>query len=112
MQSIFANLTLEAPDGLLALIGMHAADQRLNKIDVGVGVYRDDQRRTPIFGAVKAAERTLVAEQQTKSYLGPEGDTRFDELLARIALGETLAASSNTYRITNSRRHRRSADWG
>ena len=92
-KSIFATLRPEAPDSLLALIGMHAADGRPNKMDVGVGVYRDDQGRTPIFGSVKAAERTLVAEQTTKSYLGPEGDVRFVELLARIALGDVLAAS-------------------
>ena len=92
-QSIFSTLTPEAPDSLLALIGLHAADERPDKIDVGVGVYRDAQGRTPIFASVKAAERILVAEQTSKSYLGPEGDKRFVELLAGIALGNTLAAS-------------------
>lgn len=92
-QSIFDGLATEAPDGLLALIGLHAADPRPEKIDVGVGVYRDAAGRTPVFGAVKEAERRLVAEQPSKSYLGPEGDVRFVELLADVAMGPVLASS-------------------
>ena len=92
-RSIFGALASEAPDGLLALIGLHAADPRPGKIDVGVGVYRDAAGRTPVFGAVKDAERRLVAEQPSKSYLGPEGDARFADLLAAVAMGPALAAS-------------------
>ena len=46
-------------DSLLALIAMAEADKRPEKIDVGVGVYRDGQGRTPILRAVKAAEKLL-----------------------------------------------------
>lgn len=92
-QSIFGALTPESPDSLLALIGLHTADPRHEKLDLGVGVYRDSKGRTPVFGAVKAAELRLVAEQQSKSYLGPEGDARFVDLLASVALGTSLAAS-------------------
>ncbi len=70
-------LDQQPPDALLALIKLHDADPRPDKIDLGVGVYRTGQGETPVFGAIKAAERKLVDEQPSKSYLGPEGDMGF-----------------------------------
>lgn len=75
-------------DSLLALIDLANADTRPEKIDVGVGVYRDSTGNTPILKVVKEAERRLWEEQQTKSYLGGRGDIRFAELLRPILLGE------------------------
>ena len=74
-------LTQQPPDALLALIKLYAADTRPDKIDLGVGVYRTGQGETPVFGAIKAAERKLVEEQDSKAYLGPEGDMGFVEAL-------------------------------
>lgn len=70
-------LSPQAPDALLALIRLHAADPRADKIDLGVGVYRTDEGDTPVFAAIKAAEQVLVDQQDSKSYLGPEGDMGF-----------------------------------
>lgn len=67
----------QAPDALLALIKMYGADPRADKIDLGVGVYRTGQGDTPVFAAIKQAEQRLVDEQDSKSYLGPEGDMGF-----------------------------------
>jgi len=75
-------------DSLLALIAMANADERPEKIDVGVGVYRDGQGRTPILRAVKAAEKRLWEAQDSKGYLGGFGDRRFVDLLKPILLGE------------------------
>jgi aromatic-amino-acid transaminase len=74
-------------DSLLALIAMANADPRADKIDVGVGVYRDGVGNTPILRAVKAAEKLLWEQQQTKSYIGGFGDKRYTELLRPIVLG-------------------------
>ena len=74
-------------DSLLALIAMAEADPRPGKIDVGVGVYRDGEGRTPILRAVKAAEKLQWERQETKSYIGSRGDLRFVELLRPILLG-------------------------
>ena len=78
-------------DSLLALIALCDADPRPDKIDVGVGVYRDSAGNTPILRAVKAAERILLETQQTKAYLGSQGDVRFTELIRPIVLGEGAA---------------------
>lgn len=74
---MFERLTQQPADALLALIKMYAADDRADKIDLGVGVYRTDDGATPVFAAIKGAEARLIAEQDSKSYLGPEGDMGF-----------------------------------
>ena len=83
-----ADLPPVESDSLLALIALAAADPRAEKIDVGVGVYRDGAGRTPILQVIKQAERRLVDTQVSKSYLGSAGDKRFAELLRPILLGE------------------------
>jgi aromatic-amino-acid transaminase len=85
---LFDGLRGKPADSLLALIGAFGRDTRPGKIDVGVGVYRDAQDRTPVFRAVKAAEHILTATQGSKGYLGPEGDVGFFELLTPILLGD------------------------
>ena len=74
-------------DSLLALIALCNADQRPDKIDVGVGVYRDAAGTTPILRAVKAAEKLLWERQDSKGYLGGRGDVSFARLLRPIVLG-------------------------
>jgi aromatic-amino-acid transaminase len=80
-------LDQQPPDALLALIKLHDADPRADKIDLGVGVYRTGNGATPVFGAIKAAERKLVDEQDTKAYLGPEGDMGFVHALMPYVFG-------------------------
>ena len=82
-----ADLPPVQSDSLLALIAMCNADPRADKIDVGVGVFRDGAGNTPILKVIKQAEQQLHDTQVTKAYLGSAGNTRFTELLRPIALG-------------------------
>lgn len=75
-------------DALLGLIALYSADARPDKIDLGVGVYRDENGKTPVMRAVKAAEALLFETQTTKSYLGSEGDAVYTILLGQIVFGE------------------------
>ena len=75
-------------DALLALIKLHAADTREDTIDLGVGVYRTADGATPVFAAIKQAERQLVDTQDSKAYLGPEGDMGFVNALMPYVFGE------------------------
>ena len=86
-----ADLGAVRSDSLLKLITLANADSRADKIDVGVGVYRDGQGRTPVMRAVKAAEKKLWEAQDSKSYLGMRGDAAFAELLRPILLGSHAA---------------------
>lgn len=80
-------LAPQSPDALLALIKLYAADERTDKIDLGVGVYRTGQGDTPVFASIKAAEQRLVDTQETKAYLGPEGDMGFVNALMPYIFG-------------------------
>lgn len=82
------NLTPQPPDALLALIKLHDADERADKIDLGVGVYRTGQGDTPVFQAIKQAEERLLKQQTSKSYLGPEGDMGFVNALMPWIFGK------------------------
>ncbi|HEX4846768.1 MAG TPA: aminotransferase class I/II-fold pyridoxal phosphate-dependent enzyme, partial [Novosphingobium sp.] len=84
---MLSSLTPQPADALLALIKLYAADPRTDKIDLGVGVYRTGQGDTPVFGAIKAAEQKLVDTQESKSYLGPEGDMGFVHALMPYVFG-------------------------
>ncbi|WP_338467942.1 amino acid aminotransferase [Novosphingobium sp. ZN18A2] len=84
------NLEAQPADALLALIKLHNADPRADKIDLGVGVYRTGQGETPVFGAIKAAERKLVETQESKAYLGPEGDMEYVKALMPYIFGKDV----------------------
>ena len=83
-----ADLEPVADDSLLKLITLCNADPRPDKIDVGVGVFRDASGNTPILKVMKEAEQRLLDTQVTKAYLGSAGDKRFAELLRPVLLGE------------------------
>jgi aromatic-amino-acid transaminase len=93
---MLTNLAQQPADALLALIKLHNNDPRADKIDLGVGVYKTGQGDTPVFGAIKAAERALVETQASKAYLGPEGDMAFVEALMPYVFGK---ADPSTARI-------------
>jgi aromatic-amino-acid transaminase len=81
------DLPTVASDSLIALIAMVNAEPRADKIDVGVGVFRDGAGNTPILRVIKEAEQRLHDTQETKAYLGSAGDKRFAELLRPVLLG-------------------------
>lgn len=89
---MFDTLPQQPADALLALIGLYRADPRPSKLDLGVGVYRDDSGVTPIMAAVKAAEKALLETRTTKAYLGPEGDPVYTDLLKPIVFGKDPGA--------------------
>ncbi len=81
------SLTQQPADALLALIKLYDADNRADKIDLGVGVFRTETGATPVFAAIKEAEKRLLAEQDSKAYLGPEGDMGFVHALMPYIFG-------------------------
>lgn len=80
-------LAPKAPDPLLKIIKMFRDDPRQDKIDLGVGVYKDASGATPVMRAVKDAEAVLLETQKTKTYVGQQGDVRFLDLFAELAFG-------------------------
>ena len=85
---MFERLVEQPGDAILALMDRFRADPRAEKIDMGVGVYRNAQGVTPVMGAVKAAERQLVETQESKGYTALTGDPAFVAAMADLVLGE------------------------
>ena len=86
------NLKEQAPDKIIELIGLYAADTREGKLDLGVGVYKDAAGTTPVMRAVKAAEAKLLAEQDTKKYVGLLGDLSYVDAIRDLVLGDAVPA--------------------
>jgi len=89
---MFETLKPSPPDKIIELLEMFRADPRQEKLDLGVGVYKDASGATPVLRAVKAAERRLLETQGTKSYVGILGDLGFVAAMARLALGDAVPA--------------------
>ncbi|WP_375254186.1 aromatic amino acid transaminase [Yoonia sp.] len=85
------NLSAQPADKILALIAEFKAETRPDKIDLGVGVYKDATGNTPVMRAVKEAERRLVADQTSKAYTGIAGDPAFSEVMIDLVLGDSVA---------------------
>ena len=74
---MLTDLTPQPPDKILRLMEMFRDDPRTDKIDLGVGVYKNAEGVTPVMRAVKAAERRLAEVQETKAYTSLSGDPDF-----------------------------------
>jgi aspartate aminotransferase len=91
---MFSNLKEHPADKILALMQLYKDDPRPTKIDLGVGVYKNAEGVTPVMRAVKAAERKLVEEQTTKSYVGLAGDPAFADVMIELVLGGVVPRDS------------------
>ena len=87
---MFETLQAQKPDAILALVQMFKDDPRENKVDLGVGVYKDASGNTPVMRAIKAAEQKLWANETTKSYTALTGDPGFADAMVRLVLGNAV----------------------
>lgn len=88
LQLMFEALDPAAPDAILQVMADFRADPRQGKIDLGVGVFRTEDGRTPVMQAVKEAERLIWERQETKSYTALTGDPGYGEALAALVLND------------------------
>ena len=88
---MFENLKPQPADKILALMQMFADDPRDQKIDLGVGVYKNAEGVTPVMRAVKSAEKRIWEEQTTKSYTGLAGDPAYADAMIGLILSDAVA---------------------
>jgi aspartate aminotransferase len=79
------------PDPILGIMSAYKEDSNPKKIDLGIGVYKDESGETPMLQSVVEAEKQMIARQTTKTYLGPPGVSGFNSGISRIIFGEELA---------------------
>ena len=87
---MFETLKPQAADKILMLMQMYKDDPRSDKIDLGVGVYKNADGQTPVMRAIKAAEHRLWQEQTTKSYTGLIGDPAYSDAMIALILGDAV----------------------
>ncbi|MBX9454997.1 MAG: aspartate/tyrosine/aromatic aminotransferase [Rhizobium sp.] len=85
---MFETLTAAPPDKILNLSTLYRADSRPEKMDLGVGVYKDSSGATVIMKAVREAEKRLYDSQTTKTYVGMGGDDGFNKAMLKMVFGD------------------------
>ena len=85
---MFERLDRLPPDPILGLMAAFRADNDPRKVDLGVGVYRNDQGDTPVLQAVRKAEQAVLSRQGTKSYVAAAGNPGFNQSMERLVFGE------------------------
>jgi len=87
---MFDALHDQPADKILMLMAAYRDDPRADKIDLGVGVYKNADGLTPVMAAVKQAERIIWERQDTKTYTGLAGDPAFAKALGTLILGDAV----------------------
>jgi len=85
---MFERLDKLPPDPILGLMAAFRADADTQKVDLGVGVYRNEHGETPVLDAVRRGEQAVLSRQKTKSYVGPAGNLEFNQAMERLTLGD------------------------
>ncbi|PTX51130.1 aromatic amino acid aminotransferase [Gemmobacter caeni] len=88
---MFDALKAQPQDKILQLIAMFREDTRADKIDLGVGVYKDPTGLTPVMRAVKAAEKKLWEAETTKTYTALAGEPAYNMAMRRMILDGAVA---------------------
>ena len=84
---MFQQLKRLNPDAILGLMAKFRADPAPQKVDLGVGVFRDLSGNTPILDCVRRAEKRVLSAQSTKSYVGAAGREEFNQAVEELVLG-------------------------
>jgi aspartate aminotransferase len=85
---VFETLTALSPDPILGLSAAFKKDPNPHKIDLGVGVYKDEQGNTPILDSVAAAQQLLLATETSKVYITPQGNQGYIDGMLNLLLGK------------------------
>jgi len=86
-QPVFETLPALAPDPILGLSASYKADTNPHKIDLGVGVYKDENGNTPILKAVSMAQSVLQESERSKVYITPQGHQGYIDSMLALMLG-------------------------
>ncbi|MBW0298164.1 aromatic amino acid aminotransferase [Shewanella xiamenensis] len=89
---MFNSLIAMPADPILGLLTQYREDTHPQKVDLGVGVYKDPAGNTPILNCVKKAEKFRLETETTKVYIGPTGSPQFNTLMTQLAFGSDHSA--------------------
>lgn len=84
---MFESISAAPADPILGLADLFRADDRPNKINLGIGVYKDETGKTPVLTSVKKAEQYLLENETTKNYLSIDGLADFARCTQALLFG-------------------------
>ena len=87
-------------DALFGLTDAFKKDQNPKRVNLGVGVYKDDDNNTPVLNCVKAAEKILFERENSKSYLPISGDPVYAANVQKLLFGEASEVLSSGRALT------------
>ena len=90
---MFETLKKATLDKIFVLMAEYAADPRDGKIDLGIGVYKDEAGGTPIMSAVRKAEQKMLETAKTKTYVGVLGNKGFSAAVLDLVLDDVIDTS-------------------
>ncbi|NRN28670.1 amino acid aminotransferase [Photorhabdus heterorhabditis] len=85
---MFEKITAAPADPILGLADSFRSDPRTNKINLGIGVYKDETGETPVLTSVKKAEQYLLENETTKNYLPISGLAEFGRVTQELLFGK------------------------
>ncbi|WP_313685266.1 amino acid aminotransferase [Pantoea sp.] len=85
---MFESISAAPADPILGLADLFRADDRPNKINLGIGVYKDETGKTPVLTSVKKAEQYLLENETTKNYLSIDGLADFARCTQELLFGK------------------------
>tara|TARA_B100001121_G_scaffold159887_1_gene139590 strand:- start:107 stop:1285 length:1179 start_codon:yes stop_codon:yes gene_type:complete len=94
---MFEHLKSQPSDKIMELMAQHAKDTRTNKLDLGVGVYKNAEGATPIMKSVKKSEEILHRLQDSKSYIGLIGSIEFSKNIGGLVLNSSVDEKRLSY---------------
>ncbi len=98
---MFSKLTQLPADPILGLSVKFKADSNPNKIDLGAGIYKDENGHTPVLSCVKAAEKFRLENESSKAYISSAGSALFNEKMTSLILGDHKVISENRIRTVS-----------
>ena len=98
--TLFSPVEMAPRDPILGLNEAFNADTRSDKVNLGVGVYYDENGKVPLMRAVQAAEEARVAEHAARTYLPMEGLADYDRAVQTLLFGADAALLSSGKLIT------------
>lgn len=97
---MWKSVSAAPPDAIFGLTEAFKSDTNPNKVNLGAGVYKDNRGITPVLASVKEAERFLLGDEQTKSYLPISGDPVYASCVQNLLFGEDSEVINSKRAVT------------
>ena len=88
MSSLFADVAMAPRDPILGLNEQFGADTRTDKVNLGVGVYFDENGKLPLLNCVREAEKLMMEAPKPRNYLPIDGIAAYDQAVQKLVFGE------------------------